>query len=345
VRGGTLSRVTQERGMTGRAIFLYDLGLTPHADSSGGDEVDGDDANDVIIGQAGPDRLKGNGSDDYVEGSQGIDWIEGNDGDDDLVGGSSTSLSGAGDTTVGQLDSADAVFGGPGNDVAIGDNGVVLRPAQGETPTRATIRLAPAGGNPAAQRIVQRYDLQAGPADRFGDDRMSGGSGVDVLWGQDGGDFLAGDGDADYLEGNGGDDVLRGDRGLGSPSSETTVVPLADPGWPGSPSADLVGSAPDGQDDMIGGSTIQGFRDGGDAFEGNGADDVQLGDNGSLKRTLQGQPGSMTEQVYTERYKSGAVPSNATVSRVADIGPSTRFCTLAQARTATTTCTASSATT
>ena len=39
----------------------------------------------------------------------------------------------------------------------------------------------------------------------------------------------------------------------------------------------------------------------------------------------------MTEQVYTERYKSGAVPSDATVSRVADIGPSTRFCTTAQA--------------
>ncbi|MCX2947152.1 calcium-binding protein [Lentzea sp. NEAU-D7] len=333
VRGGTPHRVVQERGMTARAISLYDLGLTPRAGSSGPDQVDGDDANDVIFGQAGPDRLKGNGSDDYVEGSQGVDWIEGDEGDDDLVGGNSTSLSGAGDTTAGQLDASDAVFGGPGNDVAIGDNGVVLRPAQGETPTRATIRLAPSGGNPMAQRIVQRYDLQAGPADRFGDDRMSGGSGVDVQWGQDGGDFLTGDGDADYLEGNGGGDVLRGDRGLGSPSSETTVVPLDDADWPGSSSGpdQLVGTAPDGQDDMIGGSTIQGFRDGGDAFEGNGEDDVQLGDNGSLKRTPQGQPGSMTEQVYTERYKSGAVPSNATVSRVADIGPSTRFCTTAQA--------------
>ncbi len=333
VRGGAPHRVVQERGLTARAITLYDLGLTPHAGSSGPDEVDGDDANDVIFGQAGADRLKGNGADDYVEGSQGIDWVEGNTGDDDLVGGNSTSLSGAGDTTVGQLDADDAVFGGPGNDVAIGDNGVVLRPAQGETPTRATIRLSSSGGNPMAQRLVQRYDLQSGPADRFGADRMSGGSGVDVLWGQDGGDFLAGDGDADYLEGNGAADVLRGDRGLGAPSSETTVVPLSNADWPGAASGpdQLVGDAPDGQDDMIGGSTIQGFRDGGDAFEGNGADDVQLGDNGSLKRTLQGQPGSMKEQVYAERYKIGAVPDNATVSRTADIGPSTRFCTTAQA--------------
>lgn len=333
VRGGPAHRVVQERGMTARAISLYDLGLTPQPGSSGPDEVDGDDANDVIIGQSGADRLKGNGSDDYVEGSQGVDWVEGDDGDDDLVGGNSTSLSGAGDATAGQLDADDAVFGGPGNDVAIGDNGVVLRPAQGEIPTRATVRLAPSGGNPMAPRIAQRYDLQQGPADRFGADRMSGGSGVDVVWGQDGGDFLTGDGHADYLEGNGGGDVLRGDLGLGAPSAETTVTPLADPGWPGSSSGpdQLVGTAPDGQDDMIGGSTIQGFRDGGDVFEGNGEDDVQLGDNGSLMRTLQGQPGSMTEKVYAERYKSGAVPSNATVSRIADIGPSTRFCTTVQA--------------
>ena len=41
--------------------------------------------------------------------------------------------------------------------------------------------------------------------------------------------------------------------------------------------ASAVNYTPDGQDDMIGGSTIQGFRDGGDAFEGNGEDDVQLG--------------------------------------------------------------------
>lgn len=332
LRTGPPSRLTQERGMTPRGIVLLDLGLTPHADSSGADEVWGDDATDVLLGQGGPDRLKGNAADDYVEGDQGVDWIEGNDGNDDLVGGSSTPLTGS----SGQTDAADAVFGGNGDDIGIGDNGVVNRPAAGETPTRATQRLAATGGNPITGRVVVEYDLApAPPADRFGDDRMSGGSGVDVLWGQDGGDFLSGGGQADYIEGNGGADVLRGDLGLGEPSSETTVVPLADPGWPGAPSPDLDGNDPShGQDDMIGGSAAAGFRDGGDAFEGNGADDVQLGDNGSLVRTVEGQPGSMKEKVYTERYAAGLVPDNATVSRTHDPdlpGPATRFCTTAQA--------------
>ncbi|SDJ14585.1 Ca2+-binding protein, RTX toxin-related [Actinokineospora alba] len=343
VRFGPPSRLTQERGMTGRAIVLLDLGLTPHADSSGGDEVFGDDGTDVLLGQGGPDRLQGNAHDDYVEGNQGVDWIEGDSGNDDLVGGSSTPLSGSGATTSGQQDAADALYGGPGDDIGIGDNGVVLRPAAGEVPTRATQRLATAGGNPITGRIIQRYDLDNGgvlnaPAgDRFGDDRVSGGSGVDVLWGQDGGDFLSGGGQADYLEGNGGNDMLRGDRMLSEPSTETTSVPLTDPGWPGAASAvdELEGTdTTSGQDDMVGGSAAVGFRDGGDAFEGNGSDDVQLGDNGTLVRTMQGQAGAMSEKVYAERYATGQVPADATVSRTHDPelpGPSTRFCTTAQA--------------
>jgi Ca2+-binding RTX toxin-like protein len=160
---------------------------------------------------------------------------------------------------------------------------------------------------------------------------------VDVLYGQDGRDYVSGHGQADYLEGNGGNDVLRGDLPLDTASSETTVVPLADPGWPGVPSgaADLEGvDTIAGQDDVIGGSSAAGFRDGDDAIEGDGADDVLLGDNGSLLRTLQGSPGSMTEAVYTERYPTGQIPPDATRSRTHDPdlpGPATRFCTTAQA--------------
>jgi len=341
--------VTRQRGFaSGHSVTLLDLGLSPTAGTSGNDLMSGGDGLDVLYGQAGADRAKGDADDDYVEGSQGVDWIEGDGGADDLVGGSSTALSGSGDATAGQLDAADAVYGGPGDDVATGDNGVVLRPAAGQSPTRATQRLATSGGVPITPRLVQRYDLRNGPgqgslltpppADRFGDDRISGGSGVDVLWGQDGGDFMSGHGQADYLEGNGGGDVQRGDLALDAASSETTVIPLADPGWPGaaSPVGDLEGvDTVAGQDDMIGGSAAAGFRDvGTDTMEGDGADDVELGDNGSLVRTLLGSPGSMTEQVYLQRYPTGAVPPDATVSRTHDPalpGPSTRFCTTAQA--------------
>lgn len=332
--------VTRERGFAlNHSVLLLDLGLSPAAGVSGSDLMSGGTGQDVLYAQAGTDRARGDGDDDYVEGGQGVDWVEGDAGSDDLVGGSSTVLAGDSGQSgePGQLDGPDALFGGPGDDVVLGDNGVLLRPAAGQTPSRVTLRLSASGATAIAARIVQEHDLTAAVDGRHGDDRISGGSGVDLLWGQDGGDYLSGGGQADYLEGNGAADVLRGDLPLSASSAQTIVVPLPDPGWPGTPGSaeDLEGSDPtDGQDDLIGGSSAAGLRDGPDAVQGDGADDVVLGDNGSLLRTLQGAPGSLSERVYTQRYPTGAVPADATVARTHDPdlpGPSTRFCTEAQA--------------
>ncbi|MEU5721970.1 calcium-binding protein [Micromonospora sp. NPDC047738] len=333
--GTDATRVTQGRSGPVRKVTLLDLGFSPAAGTSGGDLISGGDADDVIFGQGGPDRVHADAGNDYAEGGPGSDWVEGNAGDDDLVGGSSTAYDGSGAATTGQPDTADAVFGGPGSDAVIGDNGAVLRPLPGEQPTAVTVRLG-ADGNPFGPRIVVLLDRAAATANRYGDDRLSGGDGVDALWGQDGDDALTGDGDGDYLEGNGGADNLRGDSALDG-AGRRAVTPLADPGWPGQPSppAELVGAgAPAGQDDLIGGSAAAGFRDTGDVVEGNGADDVILGDNGSLLRTVTTVNGKQTERVYTERYPTGAVPADATVARTHDPalpGPSTRFCTTAQA--------------
>ncbi|MDX6242267.1 MAG: hypothetical protein QOG10_7224, partial [Kribbellaceae bacterium] len=115
--------VTRQRGFAlGHAVTLLDLGLTPAANTSGNDQMSGGDGQDVLYGQGGEDRAKGDGDDDYVEGGQASDWVEGDLGDDDLVGGSSTPLAGTGDSTSGQPDTADAIFGGPGDDVVTGDN-------------------------------------------------------------------------------------------------------------------------------------------------------------------------------------------------------------------------------
>ncbi|MEV4410949.1 calcium-binding protein [Catellatospora sp. NPDC049609] len=327
---GVPTRVTRNRAFPARRVELLDLGFTPVAGTSGDDYIDGGALGDVVYGQSGADRVLGGSGDDYAEGGPGVDWIEGDGGDDDLAGGSSTE-----DTAGrGQPDQADAVWGGPGSDVTLGDNGLVVRPLEGEQPTAATVRLG-TGGQPVAARTVTMYDLAA-PADtsRSGADRISGGHGVDVAYGQDGDDALTGDGDGDYLEGNGGADTLRGDLALAE-AGHTTVTPLPDPGWPGSASGpgDLIGTdTPDGQDDLIGGSSRQGFRDAGDLVEGNGGADVILGDDGSLLRTLIG--GGTAERVYTERYPTGAVPPDATAVRTHDPalpGPSTRFCATAQA--------------
>lgn len=336
--------VTRMRGFAKfHLVRLLDLGLSPAAATSGNDEISGGDGQDVSYGQGGDDRAKGDADADYAEGGPGRDWIEGNDGADDLVGGSSTVLTGSGDATQGQPDGSDAVYGGPGDDVAIGDNGQLPRPMAGEDPAAPTVRMSSTPGQQLDGRRIQLYDREVGgsfltvpPANRFGGDQMSGGDGVDVFFGQDGADYLSGGAREDYLQGNGGNDVMRGDAELAAASSRFDVPPLTDPGWPGAASgtALLIGaSSPDGQDDLIGGSSAPGFRDGDDTMEGNGKADVMLGDNGTLMRTIVSPGGVKQEQVYAERYPDGAVPSDATRSRTNDAskpGDSTRFCTTAQ---------------
>ncbi len=345
----TPSPLTNRPGMTPqRAIVLYDLtGSGAPATAAGNDYVTGDNGVDVILGQGGDDQLLGNAGDDYVEGDQGSDLIEGDTGNDDLVGGSSTVQSGSGNATVGQADTADEIFGGPGDDVITGDNASVLRNA-GRTSTTDRLGTTAAGTRLDA-RLISLYDLNgstplvAPASTQYGADRLSGGSGNDVVYGQDGNDQMTGGPGADYLEGNGGDDILRGDALLtAAPTTagEATTSLLSNANWlqPMSAPADLEGTGADGQDDMIGGSSIPAFRDGNDQLEGDGEADFQLGDNGTLKRDVQGADGSATERIFTARYASPA-PANATVIRMHDAavataansGLTTRFCTTAQA--------------
>ncbi len=299
--------VTRLRGFTVRHhVTLLDLGDSPTSDTSGHDLMYGGDGQDVLYGQGGNDRVKAGAEDDYAEGGPGIDWLEGNLADDDLVGGSSTPVTGSGDSATGQPDAADAIFGGPGDDVAVGDNGRVLRPGPGPgtTPTRATVRLGSTPGQAMTPRLVQMWDrsvgsgyLTAPPATRFGGDQISGGSGVDTLWGQDGIDAISGGAGADYVEGNGGADVIRGDSALADVSARGLSRPtMTNLDWPGTgtdASARDGADGPDGQDDLVGGTATPSFRDEGDDIEGNGADDVILGDNGALVRTLEGTAGSL----------------------------------------------------
>ncbi len=116
-------------------------------------------------------------------------------------------------------------------------------------------------------------------------------AGADVGLGQDGPDLLSGGPDDDHLEGDGGNDGVYGDRPLPE-AVPAALVPLLSSTSP----EVLQGPAgPDGQDDLIGGSTNlpgtsstrvgrNGFRDGDDTVFGDGAADFVLGDNGTLFR-------------------------------------------------------------
>ncbi len=341
--GQPLSPITDRAGMTNkRTIVLYDLSPATDSAAFGDDQVTGDDGVDVILGQAGNDRLKGNANDDYVEGDQGSDFVEGDTGDDDLVGGSSTVRSGTDPAIVGQADTADAVYGGPGDDAVIGDNGSLLRVG---TRTATFNRIgSTVAGTLIASRHLTLYDLN-GPnypsgavAGNFGDDRVSGGDGVDVVYGQDGNDQMSGGSRSDYLEGNGGNDLIQGDRSLftAPPIAGQPVTTQLSTVWPGTASGagDLEGSSVDGQDDMLGGSSIANFRDGNDNIEGDGEGDFQLGDNGVLRRDIQGTAPNLTDRIFAKRYTTPA-PANAVAIRIGDasVNPNgtTRFCTTAQA--------------
>ncbi len=317
---------TKNRTITERTMEIFDLGDFPNAGTSGNDWLLGQGQPDVILGQSGTDRITSGGDRDYAEGGPDSDWIEGNDGRDDLVGGSSTIMVGtSGRTAIGQKDAADVIWGGADDDLVIGDNAVVDRLHAADELTRRI------GTNPVGLltdgRFMQLLDLggdigSAGtlnslPTGRFGADFLSGQDGVDLLLGQDGNDEISGGSADDYAEGQGGDDTLRGDDDIVPSLSLSTWPGDASPGY----TAD---TGDDGQDELIGGTSERGFRDGGDTVFGNGQSDFVLGDNGTAVRVIQGTD-SLVDKVYALRYAAAAA-SNAKV-RVADSDfASTRFC-------------------
>jgi Ca2+-binding RTX toxin-like protein len=340
--GLPLSPITDRAGMTNqRSIVLYDLSPAAASAAFGDDLVTGDAGVDVILGQAGNDRLKGNADGDYVEGDQGSDFVEGDTGDDDLVGGSSTVRSGTNPAIVGQADTDDAVYGGPGDDAVIGDNGSLLRVGDRTATFNRISSTSP--GSLIVSRNLVLYDLN-GPTypslvvgGNSGNDRVSGGDDVDVVYGQDGDDQISGGSKSDYIEGNGGNDLIQGDRPLFTPAPIVgqPVTTQLGTSWPGTASGpdDLEGTSADGQDDMLGGSSIANFRDGNDNIEGDGEGDFQLGDNGVLRRDLVGIAPNLTDRIFAKRYATPA-PANAVAIRIGDtsVNPNgtTRFCTIAQ---------------
>ena len=279
-----------DTGGVRRDVTLADRTLSGAAMAavSGGDVMEGGDGRDRLYGQAGDDAMKGNADDDFLQGNGGADLVEGNGGGDDIVGGSTLTSS----PGVGDPDTGDYLYGGDGSDVVAGDNAVITRvppvpvPAEDYLTTQLGIDR---------QRSIALLDKGDPPAPgNFGGDQVSGGGGVDVLFGQDGVDHLTGGSGDDYLQGNGAGDFLWGDRLLSDVvASAADRVPAGVPAVPAalagrlSPLAEREGVlTPSGQDDMIGGSTIKAFRDGGDVMAGDDAADFQLGDNGELLRTI-----------------------------------------------------------
>jgi Ca2+-binding RTX toxin-like protein len=187
----------------------------------GSDESEGDgDDTDRINPQGGADTVRTGAGDDYVEGGPGRDRITGGSGADDLVGGSSSA---SGTATLARLtatvadrdtsaagvqDDVDTIDGGTGDDVVLGDNGRVTRPA------------TPASFLVGAVRDVAMADLTAGASS--GSDALTGGDGDDVVYGQLD-DTTTRPGSGDVIRGGPGDDAVVADLAVVTPTPASAI--------------------------------------------------------------------------------------------------------------------------
>jgi Ca2+-binding RTX toxin-like protein len=220
----------------------------------GDDDMWGQAGPDTMYGQGGEDEMWGGAGDDDMEGNEGSDYMEGNEGQDDMLGGTGPSISNDPGTALpGRVDEShftrevpygiqepvekpyqtevvplgDEMYGGPGADVMLGDNGIIVRPLTPEDGLWVTLTyhhfIADTGGgdarHPVAEatssrvdREVQMVDLD--PGRTGGSDLMYGGPGDDDMYGQF--DDTADDPLAigDEMHGEEGEDAMVGDLGV-----------------------------------------------------------------------------------------------------------------------------------
>ena len=236
---GVWLRDDANAGQVIRSMRLFDLDLAAAPavpDTSGGDELWGEDGREFIFGQGGDDEIHGGAGGDYVEGNHASDTIWGNAGQDDLIGGGSASdgviFGGAPADEL--LDGADTIYGddavtpalrdadpsiedpdtsADASDVIAGDNAQITRLAD-ETGEWLT------DPNTAGDvvRAVHLYDVQTSGGPGFcaicsGDDEIWGEGGREFLFGQGGSDEIHGGAGDDYVEGNHAGDVIWGNAG------------------------------------------------------------------------------------------------------------------------------------
>ena len=244
--------------LTGTILSVY----TTDPAIGGADTIDGGAGNDVILGGTAGDLIHAGLGDDIVVGDNGevdlnsptnnvfstdpgiggIDTIYGDDGSDIVIGGTGN------DWLYGDSSTTD------GNDVIVGDDGIVRRDAAYRILSVETTYPADAGadhiyggpdndiifgggapdtieGNDGNDTIVGDDGLVTFAADGTptvtsytdttgtGDDLIYGGNGDDTIYGGPGADELHGDLGNDRLYGEGGDDILIGDLGVVTPRS------------------------------------------------------------------------------------------------------------------------------
>ena len=87
--------------------------------------INGDDGDDILIGDDGNDKINGGDGDDLLSGADGDDRLNGGDGDDTLFGGEGDDrlIGGDGSDFLSGGEGEDWLTGGDGNDILNGGAG------------------------------------------------------------------------------------------------------------------------------------------------------------------------------------------------------------------------------
>ena len=285
------------------ATFLYTSDISAEADASAGADtlyggslavLDTDTGKNILLGQQDEDTIYGGGSDDNIYGGHNV---------------------------ANGTDTGDFIDGGAGNDVILGDNGLIERTAGAQDRRFAVLQgdliyndsgllqidVSVLGANPAsieARRIeLFDHDDSANNVTNFGDDTIAGGADDDLIFGELGNDQLHGDGQLMDVSGAlelvaltatlaqsdvGGDDYVEGNGG-----DDTIYGGLGQDDLIGGSSSlyslDDSSKRPDGSDTIFGGNGDMIARNeiGDESEIGHARDaDYILGDNGNLYRLV-----------------------------------------------------------
>jgi Ca2+-binding RTX toxin-like protein len=239
----------------GGGVVARNLPLSTLADSFTFTSID---VLDIHLG--GPDTIYGEGGEDIIIGGQGGDAIYAGTEDDDVIGGH---------TVAGGWDGGETIDGGTGNDVIVGDNGIVLRrgddvsrimrtlpgaiyDAQDNPLVDTTHRHNPDGVEGRDIAILDHsFAIEADFTHLWGDDYIAGGAGDDVIFGQLGDDAIQGDGSTALTVGASRDETTN--ALVLAPSAGNRLTDGDDYVEGGGGNDVIFGGL--GQDDLIGGSS------------------------------------------------------------------------------------------
>ncbi|SMP65938.1 Ca2+-binding protein, RTX toxin-related [Neorhodopirellula lusitana] len=254
---------------------------TAHPDEGGADVITAGNASNMLFGGAAGDQINGGDERDVILGDNGratfdeageLTFIESTDTG---IGGIDIILSGGGNDVVLGGAMGDTIYGGAGLDTLFGDSGRIDYTLDGDPTTLdQIITIDPTIGGEDSIWGEAGNDILIGGA--LGD-TLSGGDDHDILLGDHGEvDFrrpvdkrvvsryitVADGGGNDTIDGDAGDDFVFGGQG------------------------DDIISGGAGQDDLVGGHNVPFGADGNDTISGDDDEDVVLGDNGIITRTL-----------------------------------------------------------